>query len=669
MLFKLAIKNVKKSYKDFSIYFLTLFFSVALFYTFNSFGSQQMILEMSESQRVMMQTMTIVMQILSIAIAVVCGFLVLYANSFLIKRRKKELGLYMLLGMKEGDVSKILVMETVLIGSLSLIVGLGIGYALSQGIVLFTASILAIPINYKFMFSMHATSFTVISFLIIFFIVMLFNTGKLRKYKLIELLKAGRKNQEQKLRNPVISIVLFLVSIGMLGATYWLGVVMGIMLLLPIVILGAGGTFLFFYSLSGFLLQFLKARKNFYYKNLNMFTLRQINANINHNFISVSLICLMLLISMGALISGFGLNTVMKDTLHPLEKFHMSINYTIAAGEKMNISETLKWDKAAFEKEYIYDEYYSGLVFGDLSAITNEPEVKKMLEGDGRYFAATKLSHYNQIREAYDLKPIELGDNAFIVIMKKGSRMDNYTNSFAGTMEIFGREMVFDQMILQPESMRAGLEQFLITGVVVKDEVIPEGTMGQRFYSIELTNKNDIEEVAERLNESIREYNEQMGEDFFRQAIIVDGERLYVTTGEEIKEMIQSIILLFTYIGLYVGVMFVLCSVVILALQQLSQANENQIRYSVLSKLGVSEKMMNQSIFWQIVIYFLLPLILACVHTIFGVKVVLDAFEAGLGIKNLILPVLQCGIIILLIYVGYFVITVQGSKRIIYGKK
>ena len=136
---KLALRNVKKSYKDYFVYFMTLMFSVCLFYTFNSFSSQEQVLNLSTSQSTVLKTVGQFMNVLSVFVAIVLAFLILYANNFLIRRRKQEFGIYMLLGMPKRDISRILVYETMAVGFLSLLSGLLLGALCSQLLGIFSA--------------------------------------------------------------------------------------------------------------------------------------------------------------------------------------------------------------------------------------------------------------------------------------------------------------------------------------------------------------------------------------------------------------------------------------------------------------------------------------------------------------------------------------------------
>ena len=132
MLFKLSIKNMRKTIKDFAIYFLTLVLGVAIFYMFNSLDSQEAMMQVSSSTRELIKLMITMLGFVSVFVAVILGLLIVYANNFLINRRKKEFGTYMMLGMSKGQISRILLIETIFVGIISLIVGLVIGVFASQ---------------------------------------------------------------------------------------------------------------------------------------------------------------------------------------------------------------------------------------------------------------------------------------------------------------------------------------------------------------------------------------------------------------------------------------------------------------------------------------------------------------------------------------------------------
>ena len=266
MLFKLSVKNMKKSFNDYAIYFLTLVLGVAIFYMFNSLDSQQAMLDVSTSTREMIKLMITMLGFVSVFVAVILGLLIVYANIFLINRRKREFGIYMTLGMGKRQISKIILFETVLVGILSLISGLIIGVCASQFMSILVGKLFEADMTkFEFVFSKDACIKTCIYFAVMYLAVMIFNTISISRYKLINLLTAIKKNETIKLKNSVLSIIVFLVGAGILGYAYW-KVTKGIHTLstadkiLPVIIMGIAGTVAVFWSLSGFILRVVQSK-------------------------------------------------------------------------------------------------------------------------------------------------------------------------------------------------------------------------------------------------------------------------------------------------------------------------------------------------------------------------------------------------------------------------
>ncbi|MDR2647258.1 MAG: FtsX-like permease family protein [Oscillospiraceae bacterium] len=315
--FTVAVRNVRKSFRDYGIYFLTVMLGVALFYIFNSINSQNIMVDLGRDELMKMVGVGRMMDTLSYFVVTILAFLILYANSFLIRRRKKEMGLYTILGMKKRKISSILMWETFLVGTLSLAVGLAIGVFLSQGMALLTAKIFGLSITrFAFSFSVDALYKSVKYFGITFLVVTAFNVINLNRQKLPELLYADKKTT-QMVKLPLwASVTLFILSAGMLAAAYCLITGAGMngffeearrWALEASILLGIAGTFLFFFALSGFFLKLISGIKRIYWKNLNAFTLKQINSKIHTTWISMSFVCLMLFLSL----TTFSLGTSM----------------------------------------------------------------------------------------------------------------------------------------------------------------------------------------------------------------------------------------------------------------------------------------------------------------------------------------------------------------------
>ena len=313
MLAKLAFRNIRRSVKDYGVYFVTLVFGVAVFYAFNSVSSQSILFDLEDTASASVFDMTgQFLGMFSVLIACVLGFLVLYANGFLIRRRKQEFGTYLMLGMNPRSVSAIVLMETAAVGLVSLVVGLALGFALSQGLSFVTAGLFNIQMTqYRFVFSLDAFMLTLMCFVLIFVVTGLFNTLSIRRYKLIDLLSARSRNARFRVRNPWISLVAFVAAVGILAWAYLTlmdnGLVYfddGFWRATALMVLG---TFLLFWSLAGFAIAVIERTRGVYFRGLTMFTTRQIASKVNTAFVSLSVVCIMLFFSLTVFSTGMGL--------------------------------------------------------------------------------------------------------------------------------------------------------------------------------------------------------------------------------------------------------------------------------------------------------------------------------------------------------------------------
>ena len=318
---KLIIRNVRKNIQDYMIYFLTLTVSVSMFYAFNSIQTQPALNDLDATKQLLSDQLGILLSALSVVVAVVLAFLILYANQFLLKRRKKELGIYTLLGMEKGKISRIFAGETLCVGILSLVFGLILGLLLSQGLSIFSLRLFAIDMSkFQIVFSISALKNTIGCFVLIFLIVMIFNVRTVSSVKLIDLLTASRKNEDMALRNKAAQISLAALSILCIVSS---GVIIQHYGILPsrenswfqiAVVLLAAGTALFFFSVSAVLLTAIQANRKIYLKGLNTFLSRQIGSKVQTDFMTMSVVCALLAISICGISVGISSALTMKET-------------------------------------------------------------------------------------------------------------------------------------------------------------------------------------------------------------------------------------------------------------------------------------------------------------------------------------------------------------------
>lgn len=671
MLFKLSLRNLKKSFKDYTIYFLTLVLGVAIFYVFNALDSQGVMQSVSASTREIIQLMLAMLAGVSVFVSVILGFLIVYANNFLIRRRKKEFGVYLTLGMSRGAISRILLGETVLIGLISLGVGIVIGVFASQLMSILVARMFEADMSaYTFVFSPGAAGKTVVYFGIMYLLVILFNAAAISRYKLLDLLTAGRKNEKVRMKNPVVSGVLFVISLGVLGYCYLS--VLGLLgtlnrnRTLLLIFLGSAATFLFFWSLSGILLRVVQARRGFYLKDLNLFVFRQMNSRVNTMVFSMTVICLMLFMTIGVLSCGVSVNQSMTAEFEAMTPRDVCMTKGMEADERQSFEDAGKGieeyllGKGLALGEVLREGYTEvtsyvlpGLTWESTLGASKEQVMEQfpMLDWSQRE-EFVPLSAYNRMAECFGIPTYELGEDEYLLLCTfDPMKVIRDTALRAGaSLTIGGRQYVprFEESqdgYLSMNSSRSLLGLYVLPDSAFEDgEFVPYCNYLAGDYEADSEEEREVFEV--------------------RIADATKRTPIYAFSKIALRENSIGIGAIMTFIALYLGVIFLISSAAVLALKELSEASDNRDRYRILRELGADQGMVRGALFRQIGIFFLLPLLLAFVHAVFGVQFVNRMLVILNGGSQLGAILFTAGFIAL-IYGGYFWATYVGSRRIV----
>ena len=657
---KIAFKNVKKSFKDYTIYFLTLTLAVCIFYSFNSIESQKAMMEMNASSADYVKGLSTTISYVSVFVAFILGSLILYANNFLIKKRHKELGIYMTLGMSKNKISRILILETVIVGLLSLISGLIIGLIASQGLSVLVAKLFDFKMSaYTFVISTSAIGKTILYFGIMFLLVMIFNSFVISKYKIIDLLTVGRKTEEIKFKNPFVYLVTFILCVISLVIAYKFVLDMGILNIdsskfFMSIGLGIVGTVLFFFSLAGFILYVVKKNKKVYFKGLNIFIVKQVNSKVNTNFISMSVICLMLFLTIAVLSTGFSFKNAVESGLEASTPFDASAYIYVSSDDKLKDVEKsldyigVKFDKS--DKVAYFNEYRDGKKLAEIIPLSDD--IKKL----GYDISYIKISDYNKIREISNKKSIALKENEVLIISnfpKILPSIETYMKN-NNTIKIDNKYYNIKNKEVIQENIKTDFVQNNIFTLVVSDNVCDNMTLSLSNVNINFGGNNKDKKEANFTN-TIYSYKD---EDYDKIGFVISATRNEIY--EENKGLTTSIL----FVGIYIGIVFLISSMAVLALQQLSEASDSIDRYKSLKRLGASTRAINKTIFVQTLVYFSIPVILALVHSVVGIKIVNDFIsmynQPDIGVSSLI----TAGIF-MIVYVIYFYITYVAYKNIV----
>lgn len=674
MLFKLSLKNIKKSFKDYAIYFFTLILGITIFYSFNSLETQAVMLNLSKSNNNSITMITTVLSAVSVFVAFVLGVLIIYANRFLMKRRNKEFGIYMTLGMGKGKISRLILFETILIGLISLIVGIVIGIATSQVMSIVVANMFEADMNkFKFVISNSAIIKTIICFLIIYTLVMLFNIVQVNRCKLIELIQSDKKSENVKIKNPYICIIVFIFGVSLLSYAYY-NVTLGaqnlqtsISIYIQIVY-GVVGTFLVFWSLSGFILKVVMSMKNVYFNNLNSFILRQINSKINTTVASMSVICIMLFVTICIFSSAVSMNTTLKNNMKNLARADISIQkdnqskdskstiIKVLDDNGLNVDKGLKdivnfntYATSQVTQRETYGSYYKTLenMFKnqgmDTTDMFTSPET------------LVRISDYNKIAKLYNKPIYTLNDNQFMIISDYKNTTTWYNNGLKdGTsFELNGKTYTAKYKECKDGHLMMMSNANNLGFIVVPDDAVDESMISGEFLAANYnkTNKYDKQKLEDKIVD-------------IQKVLENKNILMYISTKIDIYNDNIGTSAMGIFVGLYIGIVFLISSAAILSLKELSDATDSKVKYGTLRKIGIDEKMINKSLFIQTGIFFGFPLVLAIIHSIFGIQVanmMLETFTKNSMIKSIVTTAL----FLILIYGGYFVVTYLCSKNII----
>lgn len=683
MLFKISLKNIRKSLKDYTVYFFTLILGVAIFYVFNAIDSQSVMLDVRANVMDIIKLMNDMLSGVSVFVSCILGFLIIYASRFLIKRRNKEFGIYLTLGMSKRKISAILFFETLLIGIVSLVAGLVIGTILSQFMSVIVANMFdADMTKFKFIFSMKACVKTLIYFAIMYVLVMIFNTFSISRCKLIDLLNAGKKTEKVTMKNPVVCTIVFVIGVGILSYAYWM-VTRGVRTLntfdkigIPIA-LGCVATFLIFWSVSGFMIRIFTSIKSVYYKGVNSFVLRQFCSKINTTVFSTTVICIMLFITISVLSAALSMKDSLSkdlDSMCPVDVQLAKYSYdamseAYATSQNMNekdremledsklsIIETLNnsgFDAQKYFKDVVeYNIYNTGLTVKDTLGDINTDDYQFMADA---IMPVMTIGDYNSVARLYGNSTYELNDDEYIIVAdyKNMVMIRNQALKKGIILSVNGKEYKPRYNECKDGFVKIGVQNMNDGILVVPDNAVKPQQV--RNMGLSADYRADTKEERYSIETQLDNLMKNIS---FKKSFISWNSRI------DLAESSVGLGALVTFITLYLGIIFLISSAAILALRELSDSADNKERYGMLRKLGVDERMIDMALFKQIGIFFAFPLILALIHSVFGIKFI-NIILATMGMSSMAASIGLTLAFVAVIYGGYFLITYLCSRSII----
>ena len=663
MLFSLSVKNFKKSIRDYSIYFFTMILGIAVFYIFNAIETQTAMMEVTKTKAAIIDMMNGVMDGVSIFVSFILGYLIVYASRFMLKKRKMEFGVYMTLGMSRVKIAGILWMETIWMGVISLVAGLLVGMGISQFMSLMVSHLFQADVSrFVFVISWKAVVNSILYFLIIYTVVMILNTIAISRTKLIDFMTAGRKKEKNLLKNPVVSVLIFLLAWGILGYAYY-NVTAGSENLesefqvLAQVLLGIVGTILVFWSFAGFFMWILGKMPKIYYKKINSFVFGELSNKLNSTVISCSVICLLMFMTICILFSAFARKDFKEAEAKKLAPVDISMVKDLGDGKTI---EEIMEEKDISGKDfqdtlnlttYELPEVTQGNIVGD--AVDRERFGEAYLN---QQIELLSVSTYNQAAEKYHLPTYELEENQYLIIADMESAVGIFNMGLKENPElsIKGKTYYPKEKTCQDGFLMMNYDPQNMGFILVPDSV--------KFTEAEQKKNYFIADYAK----DTKAFREKMDEEFFER---LNGEKrdefsVYFTTQSSVYDDSIGSSAMYIFLGLYLGTCFLISGSAVLSLKMLSDAADSKEKYRILQKLGCDQKQICRGLRKQNGMVFLLPVILAAVHSVFGIQVcmeMLSIYETKGTAPALVLTIILIG----MIYGGYYLVSQFGCEKIV----
>lgn len=724
MLCKLAWGNVRRAGRDYLVYLLTLTLGVTVFYAFNTVSMQVDIAGIDEEG--LAQVMGSMLGYLTYFLAGVMAFLMVYANNFIMKRRKKEFGLYQVLGMGRGRVATIMALETVIVSVVAFVAGIVLGVGLSQLMTFFTASLFKTQIaKFHFFFSVHAFNLTLVCMLVMFALTLLLNLRAVRRTKLIELMGAERRNESIKTRNPWIAIAIFAVGAVLVGVAYYRLLRDGFPLTATdsklqeamnqfgiTTAMVTVGTFALFWGLSGMLIKLLQSLRGVYWRGLNMFTVRQLAAKVNTVCFSMGVIAMLLFLAITSVTCGMSIANVMNENLeryNPVDVSQTYVYYTPDTfdyykeyvnpsdeADRMVLADTTvdlypawhgesksadsneengkKVNIADVAGEHVQiDSYLSYPLGGSDPSVTPSEMCKTMGEklpkafggsnADAMGLFVTPASQYNKLRQMMGEEPVSIGRDQYLLTCDMGGELvDLYTKYMAG-----GHALTLGGHTLKPATDKSDEDTAAIANSAMGSN---PGTV---VVADELLSQLNLQPYSSSLLVNYKQGMDTTEADesikyTLLDNLLVDGKEpglwgTFITRSEMYAQAAQMNGLI-SYLAIYIGFVLVVACAAILSIQQLSNVADGSRSYRVLAQIGCEDRQIRHSVMAQQAVFFLFPLAVGLAHSFVALKVIIELVSifGNMSIGGTV--GLTCAIF-LAAYGGYFLVTYLMSAGMV----
>lgn len=606
--FRLAFDNLKKNAKMYIPFVLSCILTIMMYYMVSSLSMNPNMMNMIGGD--------VMQQILSLGIYVITVFAVIflfYTNSFLIKRRKREFGLFNILGMEKKHLSIVIALESIIVFLVSMVLGIGIGILLDKAFYLLIAKMLNASIALGFYISYQSIVNSIILFFIIFLLMYVFSLIQINLSNPIELLHGDQHGEKE----PKTKWLLALIGLICLGTGYYMSVsiqdpVTAFAFFMVAVILVVIGTYMLFTAGSIVILKLLRKNKRYYYKTNHFISVSNMIYRMKQNAVGLGNICILSTMVLVMLSTTISLWVGMNDIIET--RFPRDITVSINSVDSNQALYTIDDMNYAIEQAGIQTE--DELVYRTLS-------VSAFNQGNTYTFGNENMS-FQDISNVVVLYFITLDDynrtegtNVSlapdeVLVFPSGKQFDHKTIDIASnTFKVKG---ILDS-IKADSNYSANLQNSMFVVVDSMDTLFMIDDLQKQAYG---DNASYIHTSYDfNLSKS-----EEMSVKEATDALIANypGDTTYmmVDTQEGNYEDLLSLYASFLFIGIFLSFLFIMATVLIMYYKQITEGYEDKKRFEIMQKVGLNKREVKKTINSQVLTVFFLPLVVAAIHIVFA---------------------------------------------------
>ena len=681
MLGKLSFRNAKRQAKDYVIYFITVIISVALMFSFNSIAVSEDIKELSTYMEYFSKAITGI----SVIIILVMAWLINYCMRFMLEKRSKEFGTYEILGIEKKSISNMFTLENLIIGVIAFVIGIIAGTFLYQIFTSIIMNLFSRAYQIEITFNLKAVGMTAIYFFGIFALVLLNCRRKIKKTKVYDLLYADKKNENNIIKNSKGNLIIFIISILLLIGALIINHkefssasnMTGRNLLITIIMLIAG-IYLFYISLSSFIVKRYLNNKSRKYKKDNMFLYRNLTSKINTMSVSIGTIALMFTI----IIIGGNVALLMNNMLS--NEIEMGYPFEIMVS---SVDGDFSRYKEYIEKNAKVKDMYEYRLYNIKKTGVSKAFDSTKFEGAGTEETETVLSltDYNKLREILGYEKVSLQDDEIIINCLKTAEgaFEKYIQE-NNIIKIVGKDVKIKEIrgenlaqvgfngyyytIIVPDSLVQKIEQ---EDMNLRNEVGDSYYLDFPYNLVVTTEEMTDEKFYDELCNFILTEEKPMKEE-------VDGKEIdytmeislgnVQTKGERMSQA-KSFYAIISFLAFYIALIFVMATATLLAIQQLSDSEKYKYRYELLKKLGMDELQINKTIFKQLFFYFAIPMLIPVLVSIPAILSIGSLFAIAVTMEEIIRNMFIILGMLILVYGIYFIATDVQFDRNINGSR